>query len=282
MAVGLLVFLRRQALANELARAATRIERTDATEYRVLRADRAMYAAVAARWREFDAGELEEEIAGDPGEGPTFALPEAYPDKTSARKAAETRLRALQRGTRTGSLSLAPGRPGLAADSPVELTGWGAGVDAVWVATRVRHALTGAGYLTHLDIEAVTEPWARAAAQQMPEAPFGAPAAASREPPNLRHVVERVAAEHPTQLRDAQDTPAFVDLVVPALRTADGGRWGHRREGGSVSTGSVAYYTPPGAPVEGSTDIAVIDVVQGRGPVLPAWTRGAASGSWTA
>ena len=283
VAAGRLVFLRRQVLANELARAATRIERADAVEYRVLRADRAMYAAVAARWREFDVGELEEEVAGDADGGPTFALPETYPDQTSARNAAETRLRALERGTRTGSLTLSPGRPGLAADAPVELAGWGAGVDAVWVATQVRHALTGAGYQTHLDIEAVTEPWERAEAERRPEAPFGAPAAASRQPPKLRHVVERVAAEHPAALRDAQDTPAFVDLAVPALRAADGGRWGHRREsGGPVSTGSVAYYTAAGAPAEGSTDIAVIDIVQGREPALPAWTRAAASGSWTA
>lgn len=165
---------------------------------------------------------------------------------------------------------------------PSSLRG-GAGVDAVWVATQVRQALTADGYRTHLDIEAVTEPWQRTAAQQLPEAPFGAAPAASREPPDLRHVVERVAAEHPAELRDARDTSAFVDLAVPALRAADGPRWGHRQEaGGAVSTGSVAYYQPPGAPVEGSGDIAVIDIVGGVAPVVPAWERAATAGSWTA
>ncbi len=124
------------------------------------------------------------------------------------------------------------GASGLAADSPVELIGWGAGVDAVWVATQVRHALTGDGYRTRPDIEVVTVQWERTAAQQLPEAPFGVPAVTNRQPPDVSHVVERVAAEHPAELREARDTSAFVDLAVPALRAADGRRWEHRRDAG--------------------------------------------------
>ncbi len=161
VAIGRLMFLRRQILANDLSRSATRIERTETVEYHVLRADRGMYGAVAARWREFDVGELKEEVVGDPNVGPTYALPETYPDRASAHNAATTRLRALQRGTRTGRLVLSPGRPGLAAESAVQLVGWGAGVDGVWVATRARHAVAEDGYRTHLEIEAVTKPWGR-------------------------------------------------------------------------------------------------------------------------
>ena len=170
VANGRLVFLRRQALANELAAAATRIVRTDGVDYRVLRAQRGRYESVVAKWREFEAAELQEERAG--GGDPAFALPETYPDRASASNAAETRLRALRRGTRTGELTLSPGRPELAADAPVELDGWGSGVDGVWVALSARHAVSEEGYRTSLGIEVVTAPWERAEREPLPANPF--------------------------------------------------------------------------------------------------------------
>ena len=165
VADGRLVFVRREVLAHEAAEAAVRIVRSDAAEYRVLRADREMYSAVVAHWREFSAGELQAVRAGELMSGPVYQLPETFPDRVSAANASETKLRALRRGVHTGQLTLTPGRPDLAADVPVELTGWRAGVDGVWMIRRARHALGRDGYRTAVDIEAVTSPWRRAAAQ---------------------------------------------------------------------------------------------------------------------
>ncbi len=141
-----------------------------------------------------------------------------------------------------------------------------------------------------LEIEAVTEPWARAAAQHLPEAPFGAPASGagtstSRQPPDLRHVVERVAAERPDALRTARADGRFTDLVVAALRESGGSRWGHHRDaGGRLSRGLVTYYRGAGVPVEGATDIAVRAITQGAEPdLVPSWADATAiePGSWT-
>lgn len=297
VANGQLLFLRRQVLANELAAAATRIPRTDAVDYRVLQAERGKYAAVVARWREFEIGELQEVTAGSGT--PVYALPETYPDRASASNAAETKLRALQRGTRTGKLTLSPGRPELAADAPIRLDGWGGGADGVWVANAARHTVSEDGYRTTLDIEAVTEPWERAPWEPRPEDPFagagpslgraatdlagsgvpgagggGGSGAAGTSAPNMMHVAERVAAEDPAALRQWSWSRAYVDQVVAALRAVGGPRWGyHRNDDGSISTGSVAYYRGDGDPVEGSTDIAVRAIVQGMPPgtVSPSW-----------
>ena len=46
------------------------------------------------------------------------------------------------------TLTLEPGRPTGTADSPLELVGFRRGVHGRWIATRVRHELTGRGYLT--------------------------------------------------------------------------------------------------------------------------------------
>ncbi len=303
VANGRLVFLRRQMLADQAAAAAVRIARTEALDYNVLQADRSQYVAVVARWREFDAGELQEVRAGAPDGGPVDVLTETFPDAASASNAAETRLRALQRGTRTGRLMLSPGRPELAADVPVRLDGWGAGVDAVWVANRVRQQISGDGYRTGLDIEAVTEPWERTAAELLPETPFagatpslgpppsggggggGGGGSAGTPAPNMAHVVERVAAQHPEALRNALASREFVNLVVGALRDAGGPRWGFHRRDGSLSRGRVAYYLGDGAPVEGSTDIAVRAIVQGGGAAqFPSWAdvTAFAPGVWAA
>ncbi|MCY4121303.1 MAG: contractile injection system protein, VgrG/Pvc8 family [Acidobacteria bacterium] len=295
VSAGRLVFLRRQVLANELAAAATRIERTEGLDYRVLRADREMYGAVVAKWREFTAGELREVRAGDGS--PVFELPETFPDYASAHNAAQTKLRALKRGTHTGELTLSPGRLGLAADAPVQLEGWCAGVDGVWVVKSARHELSEDGYRTSVDVEAVTEPWERAAWEPPAADPFaGAKASLGRAAaggvpggggvpgrgggggrggtpaPDMAHVVERVAALRPDALRNAEYTLDFTREVVAALRELDP-RWGfHRDPNGTLSTGLVAYFRGGGDPVEGSSDIAVRALTQGVAPDLfPSW-----------
>ena len=280
---GRLLFLRRQVLANELASVATVIRHRDCRSYRVLRAEREVYAAAVARWREFEVAELEEVRAGE-GE-PVYVLPETCPDRASAANAAETRLRALQRGVRSGEVELARGRPKLAADAPVRLSGWGRSADGVWVARSVRHVLDGDGYRTSLQLEAVTAPWTRAPAAPRPGASFGpAPepgqglgGPASRTAPDMRHVVERVAALHPEALRNSCTDGEFVDRVVEALRAIDGG-WGYN----ALSADAVAYYAGDPGAEQGRTDLAVVGVIVGRcGPnPRPAWARATQPGLW--
>ena len=95
-------------------------------------------------------------------------------------------------------------------------------------------------------------------------------------PPNLRHVVQRVADAHPdavrraiegsfTSLPNGPNDPRYelLRLVVEALREADGGRWGttywtHPPHADNWSRERLAYYLGNGDPVN-STNIRVIE-----------------------
>ena len=90
--------------------------------------------------------------------------------------------------------------------------------------------------------------------------------------PNMLRVVERVAEEHPEALLSGGW--AFLDLVVEALRTSSE-RWGYNCKRGDcrdVSRDVVTYYRGDGDP-QGSTDVAIIDVIVGyKGPTpRPEW-----------
>ena len=176
---GRLLFVRRQVLASaegSPSAPAVRISRTDTVDHRVLRADRDDYAAVTAQWHDVASAEPQAVRVGEPEGGPVFELPELFPDVASARNAASTKLRRLQRGSGTGEVTLALGRPELAADVPLLLEGWGVSGDGSWIATRVEHTFTPTeGLRTRVEIEAVTTPWNRASSAPPPEAPFGRP-----------------------------------------------------------------------------------------------------------
>ena len=86
-------------------------------------------------------------------------------------------------------------------------------------------------------------------------------------PPNLLHVVQQVGGAHPAALEAAYDDRSleFLDLVVDALRSADGGRWGYQiwsRPGrpDRLSPDRLGYYRGSGSP-HGSSDMATIDFI---------------------
>ncbi len=99
---------------------------------------------------------------------------------------------------------------------------------------------------------------------------------ARNPPPNLRHVIQRVADAHPDVLRAALDGPIvgtprwpndpryeFLGLAVEALREANGGRWGtcfwiHPGFPDNLSRDRVAYYLGNGDPVN-SRNFRVIE-----------------------
>ncbi len=156
---GRLVFLRRQTLAA--SQAAIGIDRAEAATWRFTWADRQRFAAAVARWHDPGSGQPATVRAGAATGGPVYTLANPYPDAASARNAAEAALRRLERGTGTAALTLAVGRPALAAEAPVRLSGFGERRDGDWIATRVSHAFGGQGYTTSLDLETVTTPWTR-------------------------------------------------------------------------------------------------------------------------
>ena len=110
-----------------------------------------------------------------------------------------------------------------------------------------------------------------------PNAPF---TTNGGNPPNMFHVVEQVAAEHPGALANSCPHEGgsweFLDRVVEALRAIDG-RWGYnckRGDCGSLSVDVVDYYRGQGNP-QHSSDVAIIDVIgkvcgPGGNPT-PAW-----------
>ena len=135
----------------------------DAADYRVLEADRAAYAAVLARWRSGDEAEPQTVRAGDADGEPVFSLPSVYPSDSAARNAAEARLRALRREAVTATVTLAAGRPELAAEVAVDLAGFGPPLDGRWIVRRTEHVLTeSGGYRTTAGLEGAAAPWRRA------------------------------------------------------------------------------------------------------------------------
>ena len=94
--------------------------------------------------------------------------------------------------------------------------------------------------------------------------------------PDLRRVIESVAAEYPETLSVANTS--FVERVVAALRRADGPRWGFFREtSGDVATDAVGYYLGAGSPVDGSADVAIVVV---RVADTPQWIPASQLGTW--
>lgn len=119
----------------------------EVTEWRVSLADRDSYTAVEAHWYDRDAAEEVIERAGK-GEGnAVYRLRKTYTDREAAKTAAAAKLAALGRGTGQLSVRL-PGRADLAAESPLTLSGFGGGIDGVWILASVEHRIDSNGYQT--------------------------------------------------------------------------------------------------------------------------------------
>ena len=107
----------------------------------------------------------------------------------------------------------------------------------------------------------------------------GGTATTGREPHDLRHIVQQVAAAHPDWLRNSSPahggTWDFLDAVVAALRREDGPRWGYNCKRGdcrNISHDAIAFYRGDGD-AAGSTDVAIIDIIfASTGPdPRPSW-----------
>lgn len=115
--------------------------------------DRGRHGSVTAHWHDAGAADRRRVTVGD-GD-PPLVLPHAYPSEVEARAAATAKLQALSRGTAKLSLSC-PGRPELAAETRLTLTGLDEAADGVWTVTKVEHTLSAAGLVTRVEGEGVT------------------------------------------------------------------------------------------------------------------------------
>ena len=113
-------------------------------------ADRDKYQSVTGYYHDATAGQRIPVIAGQ-GE-PGYSLRNNHPDQSSAKQAAVAKLKNLNRGS--GSLSLTlPGNPDLMAETPITISGIRTGIDGRWITTSVTHELNGSGYVTTVEAE---------------------------------------------------------------------------------------------------------------------------------
>lgn len=137
--------------ARGQAMPAVTVHRPQASAYRLTLADRDAYGSARAAWHDAASGERRIEAAGT-GE-PTFTLRQTYPSAPEAAAAARAKLKALNRGKGTLSLTLQPGVPALRAEARLTLVGFRTGVAGTWIASRVTHELGQAGYATSVEAE---------------------------------------------------------------------------------------------------------------------------------
>lgn len=113
-------------------------------------ATRGDYTGVKAYWQNRKGAKKTQIEVGRSDK--TMTLPYPYRTERDATAAAESKLRALQRGTRSLRFSVV-GNPALAAEQRFELADFGDGSDGVWVANRVEHTIDGSGFKTGIEAE---------------------------------------------------------------------------------------------------------------------------------
>ena len=122
------------------------VSRSDCQRWRLSLADRGQYRSVRASWRDATAAGSVTERAG--AGAPEYVLRRLYPSSTEAREAARAKLAALARGTGRLEVTLAPGRPEVAAEATLQLKGFRVGLGGRWTCTSATHKIAGGGYTT--------------------------------------------------------------------------------------------------------------------------------------
>ncbi len=149
---GALVFVEKGSLVTPTGKAMPKIRLSarDLKNWRATLPERGKYPAVKAQYHDRDQAKRVSVTSGS-GE-PVFTLKRTYPDAAQAEHAAAAKLAAFDRGLATLSLTL-PGRPELAAESALVLSGVRSGVDGTWAMTRVEHRLDASGYVCDVEAE---------------------------------------------------------------------------------------------------------------------------------
>jgi phage protein D len=114
--------------------------------------DRGKYGAVKAYWQNTASAQRAEVKAGS-GE-PELTLKNTYASEAEAKRAADSKLKSLSRGTSKVTITGLVGDPTMSAEMTATLTGFRAGIDGDgWVINSVTHSFGGGGYTCGLELE---------------------------------------------------------------------------------------------------------------------------------
>jgi phage protein D len=132
------------------------IARNLGDRHRYHSAERDSYSGVRVFWHDDKHGMRRSVVAGLPGN--SKRLRTTYATETDARTAAVAEWQRIQRGLATFELSLAIGNPALMPQSPVNVMGFKTEIDHQdWLAAKVTHNLSDAGFTTDIECETRTE-----------------------------------------------------------------------------------------------------------------------------
>lgn len=149
---GRLVFVRRGAGLDAAGKSlpTVRIARDELLDWRVAMHERQFYARVGAHFQDRRRAAVRYVYAGQ-GE-PVMHVRHPFKSERDAIAAAEAKLRQLQRGRTSLSVTLV-GRPVLCAEMPLELTGLREGTGGRWIVTRALHTFDASGLRTQLEAQ---------------------------------------------------------------------------------------------------------------------------------
>ena len=88
----------------------------------------------------------------------TKTLRHLYASRAAAERGARAAYKKLKRGRAVFSISLAVGRPDLAPETPIEVTGFKSEIDAeTWIVAKISHSISDGGYVSGLELEALLQ-----------------------------------------------------------------------------------------------------------------------------
>ena len=126
------------------------IEPIQIIRHRLTQADRGKYSSVKAYWHNTESAERVPVQVGD-GE-PVFTLRHTYANRQEAERAAESKLKSLQRGTASLNLTLL-GNVELLVEGKLQLMNIRTGFDGEWIIQRLEHQLNDQGLVTRVESE---------------------------------------------------------------------------------------------------------------------------------
>jgi phage protein D len=128
------------------------IDAGDCSDWSANIAERGRFKTVIAQWHDLKTGKRSEERAGS-GK-PAITLKHTYQSKDAAKRAAKSKIEAMNRGGSKIQISGLVGDPTMSAELEAELSGFRDGLDGDgWVINSVTHSFTSSGYTCNLEIE---------------------------------------------------------------------------------------------------------------------------------
>lgn len=128
------------------------LARSEGDDHRYHEAGRDAYSGVRAYWHDPRQAERRSVVAGAADNAKQ--LRESFATEADALAAAKAEWQRIQRGVATLTYTLANGRPHIAPQTPVRVTGFKPKISAIdWIVKRCEHALDGGGLRSQLEME---------------------------------------------------------------------------------------------------------------------------------